>query len=375
MISTEPFGGSVFFVLARNCLVIMKRMRYTGAMHLRPILSLLLLAFAASVCSADDGVSALCNGLKKSAARASKAKKDPDAAKRAKGLHALGASIRQIDSGKLDVNHRSKKTGMTALMVATALGEKDAVRWLVAKGADPSVKDASGRDCFSRTTDEEVMALLKEGGVFSWEEALPLLEKYPCGSFWVQGGWATLAKTNELGFKDLEAVAPDMQLMAFIMRQAEGGVNSLTGSNRQAPVDILLHPKLTHGQCLYLLNLMQAHGADFSQMSLRNLIAGEEEKGDDTLPYIKWLVEHGAQVTGFTDDKPVDGMQLGHFSNLLAACTCGDVECVRFLLEQGTFHRPELEGVFGQLETVELDAVKKQEISKLLQTALGKAGK
>ncbi len=344
-------------------------------MYLRPFLPLLLLTFTASVCTADEAVSALCDGLKKSAARASGAKKNSEATKRARGLQALAASIRQIDAGKLDVNHRSKKTGMTALMVATALGEKKAVRWLIAKGADPSVKDASGRDSFVRTKDEELTTLLKKGGIFSWEEALPLLEKYPCGSFWVQGGWATLAKTNELGFKDLEAVAPDMKLMAFIMRQAEGGVNSLTGSNRQSPVDIVLHPELTHEQCLYVLHLLLAHGADFSQMSLRNLIAGEKEKGGDTLPYIKWLVEHGAKVTGFTDDKPVDSMQLGLFSNLLAACTCGDVDCVRFLLGQGSFHRPELEGVLGSLDSAELEAAKKQEIRQLLQSSLGKAGK
>ncbi len=91
-------------------------------------------------------------------------------------LQALATAIRRLEKHPENVNVGSKDKHITPLMLATGLGHKDAIRWLVAHGADPSVKDKEGRDSFSRTEDETITELLKEGGIFSWEQALAHVE-------------------------------------------------------------------------------------------------------------------------------------------------------------------------------------------------------
>ncbi len=361
-------------------------MRYTVCMHLRSLLSLFILStlmLAAPVYAAAPSAANVCASLKKSAAAAAKAKK-PESAKRAKGLQALAASIAQIDAGKMDVNQRSVKTGLTALMVATALKEKETIRWLVAKGAEPAVKDAKGRDSFARAKDEELTALLKEGNIFSWEEALPLLEKYDCSFSRSKEGWAGAAETNQLSYYDLDAVAPDMKLIRFFLRQAKGGVDSINGAHGRRASDLVCDPELTHAQRMYFLNLLLAHGMDFTRIddgmsAVYHLI--DFEGGVDTLPYIKWLVEHGAPVSDFlsrSEEARKEALFQGlesYGSNLIYAVRHGKVDIVRYFLEtEKNWWVEELKAGFEQVKNAKPEEKEKQEIKWLLAEALKKAG-
>ncbi len=147
-------------------------MRYTCYMRPSSLLSLLLagslLVLAPTAHAAkNDSTSApeaetLCQSLSKSAAKAGKAKGDKKAAKQAKGLKLLAGQIKKIAAGELDVNHQSKE-GLSALMVATSLGHKGAVRWLIAQGADPKLADSKGKDSFSRSRKPELKELLEAG--------------------------------------------------------------------------------------------------------------------------------------------------------------------------------------------------------------------
>ncbi len=130
-------------------------------------LSLSPLASAAETPSAQQ----VCAALTKSA---KKAGKKADA--KAKARLALAASIKRLEKEPENVNVGSKGKGITPIMIAAALGEKDAIRWLISIGADPAIKDAAGKDALSRTTDAEVTALLKTGALFTWSEAIAFIE-------------------------------------------------------------------------------------------------------------------------------------------------------------------------------------------------------
>ncbi len=123
-------------------------------------LSLSPLASAAETPSAQQ----VCAALTKSAKKQS--------GNQAKGRLALAAAIKKLEKAPEDVNVRSKGKGITPLMIATALGDKDAIRWLISIGADPTIPDAEGKDSLARTTDEALTELLKTGALFTWEEVL-----------------------------------------------------------------------------------------------------------------------------------------------------------------------------------------------------------
>ncbi len=145
----------------------MKQTHLLLSLTLLGFLSLSPFASAAETPSAQQ----VCAALTKSA---KKAGKKPDA--KAKARLALAASIKRLEKEPENVNVRSKGKGLTPIMIAAALGEKDAIRWLISIGADPTVKDAAGKDAFARTQDEEVTSLLKGGGISSWKEAIAYLE-------------------------------------------------------------------------------------------------------------------------------------------------------------------------------------------------------
>ncbi len=130
-----------------------------GALSLSP-----LAAAAEKAPTAEQVCTALTKGAKKQSGKA------------AKGRLALAAAIKRLAKEPEDVNVRSKGKGLTPLMIAAALGEKDAVAWLLSIGADPTVKDADGKDAFDRTTDAAITELLKKGTIFSWDEAIAYLE-------------------------------------------------------------------------------------------------------------------------------------------------------------------------------------------------------
>ncbi len=116
----------------------------------------------------------VCTGLTKAAKKAN----DKTGAE-AKGRLALAAAIKKLEKAPEDVNLRSKGKGLTPLMIATALGEKDAVRWLLTIGADPYIQDNDKKDSFARTQNKAITALLRKHSLATWEEALKHLESIP----------------------------------------------------------------------------------------------------------------------------------------------------------------------------------------------------
>ncbi len=137
-----------------------------GALSLSP-----LAAAAEKVPTAEQ----VCTALTKAAKKAGK-KADAKTKAEAKGRLALAAAIKRLAKEPENVNVRSKGKGLTPLMIAAALGEKNAIRWLISIGGDPTVKDADGKDAFARTKNTAITKLLKEGAILSWDEAIAYLE-------------------------------------------------------------------------------------------------------------------------------------------------------------------------------------------------------
>ncbi len=146
-------------------------MRYTPHLLALALVSPLCLMPLASAAPNAPGAQKICAALTQSAKNSGK-KNDA----KAKARLALAAAIKKLEKAPEEVNARSKGKGITPLMVATALGEKDAIRWLISIGADPTIKDAAGKDSLSRAKDDATSALLKKGGIFTWKEALAYLE-------------------------------------------------------------------------------------------------------------------------------------------------------------------------------------------------------
>ncbi len=161
----------------------MKRTPLLLSLALLGSLSLFPLATAAEKVPTAKQV---CTGLTKAAKKAN-GKNGAEA----KGRLALAAAIRKLEKAPEDVNLRSKGKGLTPLMVATALGEKNAVRWLLAIGADPYIQDNDKKDSFARTQDKAITALLHKHSLATWEEALKHLESIP------EKDWLTPADSRE----------------------------------------------------------------------------------------------------------------------------------------------------------------------------------
>lgn len=51
------------------------------------------------------------------------------------------------------INHQTEKIGYTPLMAAAQFGSLNSVRWLLAHGADPSLKDSTGRSALQIARD------------------------------------------------------------------------------------------------------------------------------------------------------------------------------------------------------------------------------
>ncbi len=179
-------------------------MRYTGSMRTYSLISLLLLAgglllSSPQVLAAPDapkGAADVSKSLKAAAAKAAKAKGNKQAARQAKGLRLLAGQVENIAAGRVDVNHQSPE-GLSALMVATALGHKGAMVWLIEQGANPLLKDAKGKDSFARLSKPALRAVLDEGSKPGDEELMEL-----CSD------WRTLPLEEELESLMQKGVSP-----------------------------------------------------------------------------------------------------------------------------------------------------------------------
>ncbi len=95
---------------------------------------------------------------------------------RAKALVALADVLLRLEEEPENVNLRSKDKGNTALILASSLGEEDTIRWLLAHGADPTVKDARGKDALAHARNKNIVTLLRGSMLADWDEALAHLE-------------------------------------------------------------------------------------------------------------------------------------------------------------------------------------------------------
>jgi hypothetical protein len=60
------------------------------------------------------------------------------------------SEVKSIVEGGADVNWQMELTGLTALMAAASAGKAEVVKFLLAHGADPNLKDANGRTALQR---------------------------------------------------------------------------------------------------------------------------------------------------------------------------------------------------------------------------------
>ncbi len=249
----------------------------------------------------------VCAALTKSA---QKAGKKADA--KAKGRLALAAAIKRLEKEPENVNERSKGKGITPLMVATALGEKDAIRWLISIGADPTIKDASGKDSLARAKDDATTALLKEGAFFTWEEVQAHLNNISQDD-WIQAveaaenkelakeflrdishtewstwcEWASSEETNASLLIDrlgTFAVLGDTKMISFLSRHLAGNDVKIFFFDR---VCALTPAK----RALAMLNLLTANGLDShvnhsEELNLRIRTLATDKK------LTKWAMEH-----------------------------------------------------------------------------------
>ncbi len=146
-------------------------MKHTPILFSLALLGSLSISPLAAAAAETPSAQQVCTALTKSA---KKAGKKPDA--KAKARLALAAAIKRLEKEPENVNVGSKGKGITPIMIAAALGEKDAIRWLIAIGADPTVKDAAGKDAFARTKDKDVSALLRKASFLTWEDAISWVE-------------------------------------------------------------------------------------------------------------------------------------------------------------------------------------------------------
>ncbi len=114
---------------------------------------------------------------KQSAAAQKEAKKKAaHAEKRAELLQMLAARLRAIEAGDAPVDEADDK-GNTALMLAAALGEKDAVNWLLAKGASTTLRNSKEKNAAELCPDEELAQLIRAAGPpTSWDEMMALFQ-------------------------------------------------------------------------------------------------------------------------------------------------------------------------------------------------------
>ncbi len=96
-------------------------------------------------------------------------KKYTDAQGRANKLKTLANRLKAIekDGSNLD---KADGRGMTALMLAASLNEKDAVQWLLDKGANPALTNKNGKTAADLCPDETLANLIREKTVPSAEQ-------------------------------------------------------------------------------------------------------------------------------------------------------------------------------------------------------------
>ncbi len=303
----------------------------------------------------------LCAMLNRAAKKVPRQQQDSFARDIADSIRALALAVERFERSPEEINLSMMGRGVTALMVATELREGDVIRWLVERGADPAVRDASGRSCFDRTSDAHLLTLLRQGGIFSWDEVierLDTLEEWPNAS---QEGpfsrdeclencraWAAgkefFSSSDEaravmvLCCRDLK----DLQLVRFLLRS---GVASLSLSE--------VVQWVPQEQWVSMLNLHLAHGI---RLSMGGGEYPEPFRHDRAMYqwYLKhhhWadLIEHGVGLgsvemvrvgirRGQKDERGHRGKGLSLRSVLAWAMTAavdeGQDEMFRFLLEQ-----------------------------------------
>ncbi len=241
------------------------------------------LVLVPSAAAAPDAAK-VCAGLTQSAQKVGK-KADAKAKAEAKGRLALAAAIKKLAKAPENVNEGSKGKGITPLMIATALGEKDAVAWLLSIGADPTIKDAEGKDALSRTEDEELTALLKTGALFSWEEAIAYLENSKDEALKALVELCRKNATNAEGPEYnlvIASAGTDVKLTSFVLRHCPyGKLHSYRGT-----LNVGKLPKEKRVPMLNLLNAYELVGIGSSRPHDFDANLREDKAVQD------WLLKH-----------------------------------------------------------------------------------
>lgn len=130
----------------------------------------------------------------------------------AKQKKARAAILRKLQAiqGGADINATDGK-GQTALMCAVALNERLAACWLVAKGADVTLKSAAGKTALDYATDDALYELLEE----CMHENEPALSVRPRNIRDIGGLAESLKHNKAVTFKNC---FPYPEKMAYIVR-------------------------------------------------------------------------------------------------------------------------------------------------------------
>ena len=74
--------------------------------------------------------------------------------------HGNLSEIERLVSMGADINYQAGPDSATALIITADDGQVDCVAWLLLHGADPSLKDSSGRTALDRATAAPIRRLL-----------------------------------------------------------------------------------------------------------------------------------------------------------------------------------------------------------------------